>query len=212
VPTDSTAIAERIMYELLGRRWVWPPLSVTEEYENVRTRRVHLQGRPIISVEEITLGGTVITDYAIENHSTIRLPRNCGDCLFYASSGWIWTGQGAAYDAYLNRDPCATLVASYTYGAPAPESVEKAIKALECELDLAFAGSGECRLPSRVTHISRQGIDMTLLDPQDFLENGKTGLVEVDEVLAIFNPTVSKTRARVFSPEYLPGRRVAGGS
>jgi hypothetical protein len=200
------------MYELLGRRWVWPALSVTEKYENVRTRRVHLQGRPIISVELVTLGGVEITDYEIENHASLRLPSQCGDCWFYASSGWVWSGHGPAYDAYLNRNPCATLLVNYTYGAAPPESVEEAIKALQCELDLAFAGNAECRLPDRVTQISRQGIDMTLLDPQDFLENGKTGLTEVDEVLAVFNPGAAKTRARVFSADHLPGRRVAGGS
>jgi hypothetical protein len=212
MPTDTNAVAERVMYELLGRRWVWPALSVTEEYENVRTRRVHLQGRPIISVDDLTLGGVEVTDYAIENHATIRLPRNCGDCLYYASQGWIWTGQGPAYDAYINRDPCATLVVSYTYGAPPPDQVGLAIDALQCELDKAYANDDECRLPDRVTNISRQGLDMTLIDPQDFLTNGKTGLIEVDEALSFFNPSAAKTRARVFSPDYLPGRRVAGGS
>ena len=212
MPTDTNAVAERVMYELLGRRWVWPALSVTEEYENVRTKRVHLQGRPIISVESVTLGGTAVTDYVVENHSTIRLPRQCGDCWFYASSGWIWSGRGAAYDAFLNQSPCATLVVDYTYGSPPPDQISLAINALECELDKAYANDDECRLPDRVTNISRQGLDMTLIDPQDFLTNGKTGLIEVDEALSFFNPSAAKTRARVFSPDYLPGRRVSGGS
>jgi hypothetical protein len=211
MPTDTNAIAERVMYELLGRRWVWPALSVTEEYENVRTRRVHLQGRPIISVESVTLGGTEVTDYAVENHSTIRLPRQCADCWFYASSGWVWTGKGTVYDRLINN-PCLTLVVNYTYGAPPPDQIKLAIDALECELDKAFAQDDECRLPDRITHITRQGIDMTLVDPQDFLDKGKTGLIEVDEALSFFNPSAAKTRARVFSPDYLPGRRVSGGS
>jgi hypothetical protein len=77
------------------------------------------------------------------------------------------------------------------------------------ELDKAAEGSSACKLPQRVTNISRQGMSMTLLDPQDFLQDGRTGLYEVDLALRVFNPHQAKTRARVFTTTNPPARRIS---
>lgn len=41
-----------------------------------------------------------------------------------------------------------------------------------------------CALPERVTNINRQGVSWTILDPQDFLSDGLTGIGPVDQWLA----------------------------
>ena len=64
-----------------------------------------------------------------------------------------------------------------------------------------MAGDDECVLPQRVTPISRQGVSWTLLDPQDFLDNGRTGIYHVDLFLRTVNPDRARLRSRVFSPD-----------
>jgi hypothetical protein len=39
-------------------------------------------------------------------------------------------------------------------------------------------------LPERVTSVSRQGASWTILDPQDFLKDGLTGIGPIDQWLA----------------------------
>jgi hypothetical protein len=76
-----------------------------------------------------------------------------------------------------------------------------AAKALADQFVLAMQGSEECTLPQRVTSISRQGMSMTLLDPQDFLDKGRTGIYQVDLFLTTINPDGARLRSRVFSPD-----------
>ena len=207
VPVDNVAIAERIMYELLGRRWVWPAVSAIDSFEFAK-QRIHLPGRPVISVESVKINNKEVEGWRLESKAHIRLPQECLGYL-WSSSGWSWTGQGRLEDFLAASNCRREVVVEYTYGSPPPEAVDKAIKALACELDKAYSGDDGCRLPARVTSISRQGISMTILDPQDFLENGKTGLIEVDLIISAFNPKQAKSRARVYSADYRPSRRLS---
>lgn len=46
------------------------------------------------------------------------------------------------------------------------------------------ASGAACALPERITSITRQGASWTILDPQDFLQDGLTGIGPVDQWLA----------------------------
>ena len=61
------------------------------------------------------------------------------------------------------------------------------------------------KLPKRVTNVTRQGLSMVVLDPMDFLDDGKTGVYEVDLFLKAYNPAKLQRRATVMSPDI--GRR-----
>ena len=67
------------------------------------------------------------------------------------------------------------------------------VKAVECP--------GECKLPERITSVSRQGVSFQVFDPQDFMNEGRTGLYTVDIFLKSVNPDRAQKRARVFSPD-----------
>jgi hypothetical protein len=98
---------------------------------------------------------------------------------------------------------------TYTAGVDTiPPPVMAAIDTLACEMDKADAGEA-CSLPQRVTSVSRQGVSWTILDPQDFLTEGRTGLYAVDLVLSAYNRSSARARARVFSPEFLPPVRLS---
>ena len=60
---------------------------------------------------------------------------------------------------------------------------------------------GECRLPRRVTQITRQGVTAMVLDPMSFLNEGKTGLYLCDAFLAAVNPGKLRRRATLASPD-----------
>lgn len=209
-PHNSVDVATRVMYELLGRRWVWPPVQAVEEYET-NQRDIHLRGRPIRVVDSVTVDGDEVTDFEIFNTSTIRLPKSClNHNPWLWTSGWNWTGPGPVPTNWA--DPGSThclrkVIVDYTYGAEAPDGVENSINILSEEIEKAIAGDEDCQLPSRVTEVSSRGISMTLLEPNDFIEDGKTGVPEVDRMIALHNPSKAKARARVYSADFRPGRR-----
>lgn len=64
-----------------------------------------------------------------------------------------------------------------------PPGADRAAFRLAQEYVLASQGEA-CALPERVTSINRQGASWTILDPQDFLEDGLTGIGPIDQWLA----------------------------
>jgi hypothetical protein len=111
----------------------------------------------------------------------------------------------------LRADPetdADTFQVEFVYGALPPPSGELAARTLACELARSRAGM-ECRLPQRVTAITRQGVSMAFLDSQDFITEGLTGIYEVDMFLQSVNPNGLERRAGVLSPDVSrPVRRV----
>ncbi len=94
------------------------------------------------------------------------------------------------------------------HGVNPPQGGKSAAVKLACELVKACVGA-DCDLPQRVTSLTRQGVSMTLIDPQEFLSEGRTGLYEVDLWLATVNPAGLASRATAWSPEVKGrGRRV----
>jgi hypothetical protein len=89
----------------------------------------------------------------------------------------------------------------YSYGQGPPDGGRLAAGALAGQIALWLAGSKDCKLPERVTSVSRQGVSMTVVDPADFLDKGRTGISVVDLWLAAVNPHGHRQRPRVWSPD-----------
>jgi hypothetical protein len=87
------------------------------------------------------------------------------------------------------------------HGLPWPVDGRVAISTLACELALACSNDSACRLPKRVQSITRQGMTMVVLDPLQFLDQGKFGVPEVDYFVNGVNPGRNRQRARVLSPD-----------
>ncbi len=104
--------------------------------------------------------------------------------------------------------PCGMLEVTYVYGMMPPQMGRRAARGLANELVKMDTAPEECRLPDRVTSVSRQGVSFTILDPQDFLKDGRTGLYEVDLFLTASNPDGARAKARVFSPDGPHGRTI----
>lgn len=96
------------------------------------------------------------------------------------------------------------LEITYEYGVEPPAMGKRAARLLANELSKSMCGE-DCSLPSNVTNITRQDISLSILDPQDFLEDGRTGIYEVDLFLKSSNPQKAMMKARVFLPDAIRG-------
>lgn len=148
---------------------------------------IWLRHRPVISVTSVYVGATLLSpsQYQIL------------DSGFLGSPG----GQGCWQSV-------ADLTVSYIYGQPMPAMAKMAARELANQLVLASDNDENCRLPDRVTSVSRQGVSWAVLDPQDFLADGRTGLYTVDLFLKTVNPAKARARSRVFTPDVVQPARV----
>jgi hypothetical protein len=191
--TSEKTIALNVILTLLGSRLTYPARRVTDRHYNP-VWRVNLTGRPVLDVYSITDQSGYPANYVPVFPQGILLrdpaypPASLGRRACNASYG------------YIDVD--------YRYGlTKLPESVDRAHSVLTDELTKAYAGQ-PCRLPERITSVSRQGVSWTMIDPYDFLDNGRTGLYEVDSVLSHYNRGGAKARARTFSPDFKPPVRL----
>lgn len=86
----------------------------------------------------------------------------------------------------------------YDVGSNLPPMSKRACVALAEQYTLAKCGDKKCKLPERITSVTRDGVSWAVLDPQDFLERGLTGIGEIDSWLRTVNPLHTRQRPRLF--------------
>lgn len=148
--------------------------------------RVRLRGRKVVKIHALRdINGNIINPkyYYLADHGTIYGVPN------------------------TNWNP-ANIEVTYTYGTPPPSMGRAAARLFAVELVKFYEGDEACALPQRVTSVSRQGVNYTILDQQSFIEEGKTGIYIVDLFLKTANPDKAKARARVFTPDTPRARRI----
>jgi hypothetical protein len=139
--------------------------------------RVRLRGRPVTRIIAIRNKTGKILDpssYYLVDHSTIHI-----------KAGTAWT-------------PCNVEI-TYAYGIPVPTAGRMAARKLAIEFARLWAGDEMCELPQRVTSVSRQGVSYTILDNQEFIDELRTGLYEIDLFLKVVNPDNARRKSKVFS-------------
>lgn len=139
-------------------------------------------GLPVREVTNVTIEGAVLdpSEYKLE-----------GD-LLYRVGGEPWPTQ----DLTRPLDEPGTWSVSYTRGNPAPAGTAVLVALLAKEF-LEACGGGKCRLPRRVQTVSRQGVTYQMVDPTSILEEGFTGLPEVDLWIKSVNPSRLQAPPRV---------------
>jgi hypothetical protein len=117
-------------------------------------------------------------------------------------AGWLERTDGAGWIV------CGDVTEiAYAWGVAPPEAGKQAAVRLAIEFALAYNNDSACQLPQRVQTVTRQGISIGVLDPQDFLDKGRTGIYLVDLFLVAANPHSLRRRARVWSPDIPVARR-----
>lgn len=212
---DALALASDLLFELSGRQFpgscqdrVRPIcgacgcLSIREREARAFENRVWLGNDPkvylhsaLTQVDEVVIDGEVVDpdNYRIDAHRW--LVRTDGE-------RWPCNGSLVNADSYFE--------VTFTYGVDPPIAGVRAASRLACELALACdpETTGECSLPQRVVSVVREGLSFELIDPQEFLDKGKTGLYEVDLFLATYNPHGHRRPPGVYSPDMQGTRRV----
>ena len=82
-----------------------------------------------------------------------------------------------------------------------------AARKLAIEFARLWSGDENCELPQRVTSVSRQGVSYTILDNQEFIDELRTGLYEIDLFLKVTNPDNARRKSKVFSVDTPRARR-----
>lgn len=138
--------------------------------------RIRLRGQRVRHILSVVVNGQPLrpTDYVLLDHSVLGFLTGVACCA-----------------------ACVTV--RYEYGALPPASGHLAALKIANELIESLEPDGDCTLPQRVTSVSRQGVSWTLLDTQDFLEQGRTGIYEVDLFLKTYNPANALRPSRVYS-------------
>ena len=147
--------------------------------------RIRLRGRPVTRIISMRNRLGQILDpssYYLVDHSTIHV-----------KAGTPWT-------------PCNTEI-TYAYGVPVPTAGKMAARKLAIEFARLWAGDEMCELPQRVTSVSRQGVSYTILDNQEFIDELRTGLYEIDLFLKTVNPDNARRKSKVFSPDQPRARK-----
>jgi hypothetical protein len=93
-----------------------------------------------------------------------------------------------------------TWSVSFTRGEAVPPAVLDAAAMYACEVGRSRTG-GKCFLPQRVQSVTRQGTEITFVDQADYLNEGLTGVPDVDQIIRTVNPYKLKARPRVLSPD-----------
>ncbi len=209
-------VSSSILFELTGRRWpgecteiVYPTGRECMEWLGVRNgmpyapkrKGLRLPGYPVVEIEEVKIDGVVVDPdrYRVDDSRWLvylpPVPYSSGD-----RQSWPFSN-----DASLALDSEGTWSVEYIYGTMPPPGGKEAAAALGCQLALSCSpdAEGTCRLPERVTSITRQGITMAILDPLTLFSEGRTGLVEVDMWIEAQRLGVARRPAGLV----LPGRR-----
>lgn len=179
--TDAMTSTNSSPYLIAGDVYNIP--RFTEGHRNLR-----LRNSPVRSVSAVHYMGRDLdpSEYSLRNSSYL-VRKN--------SLPWV-------------LEPMNELSVTYSYGTPPPAAGKRAAIRLANELILSDMGSSTCALPERISSVSRQGVSYTIMDPQEFIANGKVGIYEIDLFLASVNPTKAKKRPKVFLAGGSRGERV----
>lgn len=144
--------------------------------------------RPVTKVVSVKVDGAVLppTAYAIRGESElVRL------------SGPSWP---ARQNMSLPDTEPGTMSVTYVKGILLDSVGRFCAGILAAEyLEACKPGGGECRLPSNVVSITRQGVSIEM--GKALFPGNLTGIPEVDLWVASWNPFGVKAPARVYSPE-----------
>lgn len=109
-------------------------------------------------------------------------------------------------DLSVDDTHAGTWSITFNHGQPQPEGSKWAVGELACQFIRAREGE-DCRLPSSVSRLVRQGVTIEFPDIQGLFKHGLTGLYLVDMFIKSVNPNGLKRRSKTYSVDGALPRR-----
>lgn len=216
---DGIAAASEVLWNLTGRRWsgictdtVRPTACGCTAYAGRwwggsgcgcgcgGVSEIILPGYPVVDVTEVLIDGEVVAEarYRVDDRQRlVYQPELDGD------------GERRGWPCCQRLSRAAgeegTWSVEYVHGQEPPLGGVRAAAALGCQLALSCLPADDelgkkCRLPKRVTSITRQGVTLAIIDPLTLFADGLTGLPEVDLWVQSVIKGDQRRRGRVFVP------------
>ena len=166
------------------------PLMV-RQFAPSNPQYLELKSTPVVDVFSIVLpGGKTLSSDDVYIYNRSLVARKDGGC-------WNFD-QG--------------VLATYTYGALPPAAARIAAIMLAKSIVSAVAdGSAECQIGDRVfstvQSVNANGISYTMIDPQQFLKERRTGITAVDLFIKSVNPNGATSKPKVYIPDRPSGLR-----
>jgi len=132
---------------------------------------------PVAEVDGVVVDGEVVDPGAY------RVDITNGTYLLVRIDGECWP---TCQNFRAEPDEVGTFEVTYELGRELPEALAIATAMLACEYGKSISG-GACKLPAKMTRLSRQGVEVELAPPEP--AEGLTGIREVDDVIVALNPT-----------------------
>lgn len=199
----AAAAAQEILWGLTGRR-----LGTCTVVERFAARRrdcltprdgrcceMRLPSRPVDHVVSVSIEGVELDSSAWRLGSGGMLRRVDGLCWPSASLCSETTPIEVVYSWGVRLVP---LDAEVDPLPPFASLAAVAMGEMAVELLSGMCG-GECKLPSRLSSLTRQGVSIEFLPPGDFIEAGLTGLPLCDAFIRTVNPGRLTRPSRVHS-------------
>lgn len=152
---------------------------------------------PIYDVTEVLVDGVALVkgvDYRLDNNRLlVRLGAEWPTCN----------------NLSLPDTETGTWSVTTRRGQPVPTLGRAAMGELTLEFMKMLLCDTSCMLPKPVQSLSRQGVNITFLDPNEVFQNGRTGLYVSDMFIQTYNPHGRTQRAKVYDLDSLSnGRRL----
>lgn len=160
-----------------------------------RVSDVMLPG-PVFEVGAVKVDGVTLvknTDYRLDDYR--RLVRLGGD---------EWP---LCNNINLDDSQPGTWSVTFSQGQEVPRLGRLAVGILATEIAKMLICDSSCALPKPVQSLSRQGINLTFLDPNEVFADGRTGLYLPDLFISTYNPNNLRNRSRVYNLDDLNSRR-----
>ena len=150
----------------------------------------------VASVTSVTVDGLTLDPAAYRLDSWRGIPR------LVRIDGECWP---QCQDMNVGPTEEGSFVITYRPGRPLPLAGQIAAGEFACELAKACVGA-ECALPQQMASLSRNGVDIEMVDPATIAEEGLTGIKNVDLWIRSVNPARRAQRSRVASVDTYRGR------
>lgn len=156
---------------------------------------VPLQG-PVSMIDEVRVDGVVLTPTAYRLDSYQGIP------VLVRTDGECWP---ECQDMEADVTETGSFVITYRRGVEVPRAGQIAAGELAAEFAKACTNQS-CSLPQQLASLSRNGVEVQVLDPTTAFDNGLTGIANVDLFIKAVNPYRRASRARVRSLDAPPVR------